>query len=69
MKADSVGSYQLSLSSKNNVQNVINFFSSSNHHTLYSYKVSQYTIWLTALKNSSRYHQIEKTLLEKSSNE
>jgi len=37
---------------------VISFFSSPNHHPLYGYKLSQYTLWLTALKNSSRYSQI-----------
>ena len=69
MKADSVGSYQLNLSSKIDVEKVIYFFSSSNHHPLYGYKLSQYTIWLTALKNSSRYSQIKGTFLEKEFNE
>jgi hypothetical protein len=64
MKADSVGSYQLSLSSKIDIQKVISFFSSSNHHPLYGYKLNQYTLWLTALKKSSRYSQIKETFIE-----
>jgi hypothetical protein len=59
IKADSVGSYQLTLSSKLDVEKVISFFSSPDHHPLYGYKLSQYTIRLTALKNSSRYSQIK----------
>nr|YP_009722338.1 hypothetical protein [Morchella importuna]QGN66740.1 hypothetical protein [Morchella importuna] len=69
MKADSVGSYQLTLSSKFDIQKVISFFSSPNDHLLYGYKLSQYTLWLTALKNSSRYSQIKGTFIEKNSNE
>lgn len=55
IKADSKNSYQLTLSSKLDVQKVISFFSSLNNHSLVGYKLSQYTLWLTALKNSSRY--------------
>ena len=58
IKADSVGSYQLSLSSKIDIEKVVSFFSSSNYHPLYGYKLSQYNLWLTALKNSSRYSKI-----------
>lgn len=62
-KADSVGSYQLSLSSKIDIEKVVYFFSSSNYHPLYGYKLSQYKLWLTALKNSSRYSKISGTFL------
>lgn len=55
-KADSIGAYQLSLSSKMDIEKVISFFSSSNR--LCGYKLSQYTIWLNLLKKSSRYSQI-----------
>lgn len=59
LKADFTGSYQLTLSSKLDVEKVIFFFSSPDHHPLYGYKLSQYKIWLTALKNSSRYSHIK----------
>jgi len=59
LKADSTGSYQLTLSSKLDVEKVIFFFSSPDHHPLYGYKLSGYKIWLTALKNSSRYSHIK----------
>jgi esterase/lipase len=62
IKADSANSYQLTLTSKIDVQKVVSFFSSPNNHPLYGYKLSQYTIWLTALKTSSRYAQIIQTL-------
>lgn len=32
-------------------QKVVSFFSLSNNHPLYGYKLSQYIIWLTALKS------------------
>nr|YP_010836060.1 hypothetical protein QLP54_mgp06 [Phyllosticta yuccae]WGC90075.1 hypothetical protein [Phyllosticta yuccae] len=63
-RADSTGSYLLSLSSKSDLEKVIAFFSSSNHHPLFGYKLSQYTIWLKALKDSSRYSQIKEIFLE-----
>lgn len=63
MKADTVGSYQLSLSSKTDIEKVVYFFSSSSYHTLYGYKLSQYKLWLTTLKNSSRYSNISGTFL------
>lgn len=64
-KPDFADCYQLTLSSKSDVQKVISFFSSrpsplgqGEIHSLYSYKLNQYTLWLTALKNSSRYSKI-----------
>ena len=64
-KPDSADCYQLTLSSKSDVQKVISFFSSPEIHSLYSYKLNQYTLWLTARffiykkdKNSSRYSKI-----------
>lgn len=44
MKPDSVNSYQLSLSSKTDLQKVVSFFSSSNIHSLYGYKLIQYNL-------------------------
>lgn len=69
MKADSVGAYQLSLSSKIDIEKVISFFLSSDHYPLYGYKLSQFTLWLNALKNSDRYYQIKGTFIEKINNE
>ena len=58
IKADSQNSYQLSLTSKIEIAKVISFFSSPNNHPLLGYKFNQYILWLTALKNSSRYSKI-----------
>ena len=46
---------QFSVSSKKDVQNVINFFSFSGLHPLVGKKYIQYLIWLNNLQNSSRY--------------
>lgn len=57
MKADSVNSYQLSLTSKLDVQKVVNFFSSSNY-SLLGHKLIQYNLWLDGLKTRNRYKDI-----------
>jgi hypothetical protein len=44
LKPDSANSYQLSLTSKKNIEQVITFFSSSNNHSLYGYKLDQYLL-------------------------
>lgn len=44
MKADSIGAYQLSLSSKVDIEKVVTFFLSSDHHPLFGYKLSQFTL-------------------------
>jgi hypothetical protein len=64
IKADSSNCYQLTLSSKLDIQKVINFFSSPNNHTLLGYKLKQYNLWLTALKNSRCYSQIKQIFNE-----
>lgn len=46
---------QLSVSSKADIQKVINFFSFSGYHPLVGLKGIQYLKWLTDLRNSSRY--------------
>lgn len=46
---------QFSVSSKSDVQRVINFFSFSGYHPLVWLKGIQYLKWLTILQNSSRY--------------
>lgn len=55
---DSRGAYQLSLSSKKNIEQVIYFFSSPDHHPLYSYKLDQYLTFISALKTLKRYSSI-----------
>ncbi len=49
---------QFSVSSKNDIQKVINFFSFSGLHPLIGLKSIQYFKWLTALQNSSRYKNL-----------
>ena len=49
---------QLSLSSKTDIQKVINFFSFSGHHPLIGQKSIQYFKWLTNLQNSYRYKNL-----------
>lgn len=57
-KPDSLGGYQLTLSSKKDIEYVISFFSSSNHHALYGYKLEQYLIFKSGLRTSKRYGSI-----------
>jgi len=45
-----------SVSSKSDIQQVINFFSFSGHHPLLGQKLIQYENWLNYLRNSKRYH-------------
>lgn len=59
IKADSVNAYQLTLSSKADVQKVVSFFSSSNNYPLLGYKLKGYDLWLIALKGSNRYKDIK----------
>jgi len=54
VKPDSADCYQLTLSSKSDIQKVVNFFS-FNNHLLLGYKLKQYEIWLINIKKSSRY--------------
>lgn len=54
IKADYTNSYQLTLSSKADVQKVVNFFSGPDTN-LYGYKLIQYNEWLVSLKASNRY--------------
>lgn len=50
---------QFSVSSKADIQRVINFFSFSGHHPLVGLKGIQYLKWLTLLRNSSRYGNLK----------
>lgn len=49
---------QFSVSSKTDVQKVINFYSFSGYHPLIGLKGIQYLNWLTNLRNSSRYKDL-----------
>lgn len=49
---------QFSVSSKTDIQKVINYFSFSGHHPLIGLKAIQYFNWLTELKNSNRYKNL-----------
>lgn len=53
IKADYTDSYQLTFTSKADIQQVVNFFSKSND--LYGYKLIQYKEWVDYLKTSDRY--------------
>ena len=46
---------QFSLSSKTDIQKVINFFSYSDHHPLLGYQLMRYKNWLSKLRLSKRY--------------
>ncbi len=69
IKADSQNSYQLTVSSKLDIQKVIYFLSSPNNHSLVGYKSSQYTLWLTALKNQQPLFLDKATFIEINSSE
>lgn len=58
IKADIADCFQLTLSSKLDVQKVIDFFSSPKN-SLFGYKLLQYNLWLDALKTSKRYKEIK----------
>lgn len=58
---------QFSVSSKNDIQNIINFFSFSNNHSLLGNKLISYNKWLFAIKNSIRYKELKTPLDIKSS--
>lgn len=63
-KPDSNGGYQLALSSKKNIEQVVSFFSFSGHHPLYGYKLKQYQIFIAALKTSKLYGFIKDKFSE-----
>lgn len=49
---------QFSVSSKADIQNVINFFSFSGQHPLVGLKAIQYSAWLDKLRSSERYGKL-----------
>lgn len=50
--------FQFTVSSKSDIQQVINFFSFSGHHSLLGNKLLIYNMWLTDLKKSKRYFNL-----------
>jgi len=50
---------QFGVSSKSDIQNVINFFSFSGYHPLVGLKGIQYSSWLEKLRNSERYKNLK----------
>ena len=52
------GYHCFSLSSKIDIQTVINFFSFEGNHPLMGYKLIQYENWLKKLKNTNRYKDL-----------
>ena len=63
-KIDTTNNYnQFSVSSKSDIQKVINFFSFEGLHPLIGLKYIQYSKWLNNLKNSLRYNKLNYPLL------
>jgi hypothetical protein len=50
---------QFGVSSKSDIQNVINFFSFSGYHPLVGLRSVQYSGWLENLRNSKRYKDLK----------
>ena len=58
-KIDTTNNYsQFGVSSKSDIQKVINFFSFSGLHPLIGLKYIQYLKWITSLQNSYRYKNL-----------
>jgi len=51
--------YLVRMTSVNDIQKVINFFSFGNHYPLIGYKKDCYLIWLDSLKASNRYKNLK----------
>jgi hypothetical protein len=49
---------QFGVSSRTDIQEVINFFSFSGNHPLFGLKAIQYAVWLEKLRNSQRYSKL-----------
>jgi hypothetical protein len=52
------GVYQYDVSSKKDINSVIQFFSLSGVHPMIGYKAETYDKWILALKNSARYKNL-----------
>lgn len=59
-KIDRTNNYnQFSVSSRSDIQKVINFFSFEGLHPLIGLKYIQYTKWLNNLQSSTRYNKLQ----------
>lgn len=58
VKPDKSDCYQLSLTSKSDINKVLYFFSSLGNITLMGFKLIQYNMWINNLKLSNRYKNI-----------
>lgn len=58
IKPDSADCYQLTLTSKLDIQLVLDFFSATGN-SLYGYKFEQYKLWVEKLKISNRYENLK----------
>jgi hypothetical protein len=58
IKPDSSDSYKIAMTSKKEIQKVIDFFSFSNIHPLLGYKAENYVKWIKSLKNLKRYSSL-----------
>lgn len=51
------------MSSREDIQKIVNFFSLSNNHPLLGYKFIQYQNFIINLKNSKRYSKLNLPLI------
>lgn len=58
IKPDTGTSYKQSLTSKKDVNEVLRFFSLSEHHPLLAYKLDKYDLWISTLRQSKRYSEL-----------
>ena len=58
IKPEATDSYQLTLSSRLDVQKVVDFFSSAENYPLSGYKLKQYNVWIRGLRKSVRYQRL-----------
>jgi len=67
IKPDNQDSYKITMSSREDIQKIVNFFSYSNHHPLLGYKSFQYKEFIIKLKNSKRYSNLNLPLMDSTS--
>lgn len=58
IKPDVTDSYQLTLSSKLDVQKVVDFLIGGGNYPLSGYKLKQYNVWIRGLRKSVRYQSL-----------
>lgn len=55
---------QFNISSKKDIQKIINFFSFENNHSLYGYRAEQYKKWIKSIKKIKRYKELKLPNIE-----